>query len=148
MSIAIQFYQLLTTPLHVAMPALVNKAVTSGFNICITTGVENIAALSDALWEQEGSVFLPNCVSDDASAAIHPIILSEVPTKTNQARLLIITNGLEYLEAMGFERVLFIFDGNDATELTNARNLWKQYKNAGMELIFYEQQQNGTWSKK
>jgi DNA polymerase III subunit chi len=146
---AIQFYQLLSSPLSVALTALVNKAVTSGFNICITAKLDDISELSDNLWEQGGAVFLPNCRVDAENAEIYPIIFSENPININAAKLLIITNGLEYQpQEQSFERILFVFDGNQAEELSNARNLWKRYRDCEVELSFYEQQENGVWSRK
>ena len=144
----IQFYQLLTTPLQVALKGLVAKAVDGGFRLCITAEVEAQNMLSNALWEQGGVVFLPNCNASEPNAEHHPIIFSVQPSIANNANVLIITNMLEYEANMPkYDKILFIFNGNVEHELTNARGLWKKYQAQNYQLIYFKQSDNGGWQK-
>jgi DNA polymerase-3 subunit chi len=147
-STTIQFYQLLTTPLQVALTGLVAKAVDGGYQICITAEVEAQNMLSNALWEQGGTAFLPNCDVSEPTAEHHHIIFSAQPSIANNANVLIITNMLEYDANMPkYDKILFIFNGNVEHELTNARGLWKKYQEQNYQLIYFKQSDNGGWQK-
>lgn len=144
----IQFYQLLSTPLHIALGALISKAYDAGFHLCITVNQDFQQELSNTLWQQSGAMFLANCLENESLSQHHPIIISNQPIKDNQANILIITNMLEYNNSMPeYEKILFIFDGNLKHELENARILWKKYQKQDYQLIYFKQQNGGGWQK-
>ena len=41
-----------------------------------------------------------------------------------------------------------LFDGNDATALAAARILWTDLKEAGHDLTYWQQSDQGRWEKK
>ena len=47
-----------------------------------------------------------------------------------------------------YERVFNIFDGNSEDELTQARIFWKECKNAGHEVYYWQQTDGGLWEQK
>jgi DNA polymerase-3 subunit chi len=144
----IQFYHLVTLPLEVALPSLVKKIWDGGLRLCITVETQQREVLSKALWQQGGAIFLPNCGAEDAQAALHPIVLSEQPTKVNEAEIVLITNGLEYQPSMpAFNKILTMFDGQNPEVLHHARALWKNYKEQGYGLVYFQQQEGGGWQK-
>jgi DNA polymerase-3 subunit chi len=113
-AIQIQFYHLLTTPLEVALPKLVAKAYAQDYRLCIVGEPEMLERLDQALWSYDPASFLPHGRTGGEYDAQHPILLSPTPTQTNQATLLLITNGLDIEpESCPFARVLDMFDGHD-----------------------------------
>ena len=65
----------------------------------------------------------------------------------NNFNLLLITNGATPDNPEAFERILDMFDGNDAQAVANARARWAAYKDAGHEISYMKQTENGGWSK-
>ena len=56
-----------------------------------------------------------------------------------------LTDGASHDGMDSFEKCLEIFDGNDEQALTQARERWKTYKQAGYSLTYYEQTDQGGW---
>jgi DNA polymerase IIIc chi subunit len=145
---SIQFYQLLSSPLQVALPSVVRKAYDAGYRICITATTEAQESLSSALWEQSGAIFLPNGLATDENASHQPILFAQTPTISNDSKVLIITNMLECDDATPeYERILFMFNGNIESELLQARMLWKKYQQANYQLTYLKQNEQGAWQK-
>ena len=47
-----------------------------------------------------------------------------------------------------YERVILLFDGNDADQLASARAQWKALKDKGFSLTYWQQNERGGWEKK
>ncbi len=47
-----------------------------------------------------------------------------------------------------FERCAVLFDGNDEAALTAARAQWAGLKDAGHDLTYWQQSDEGRWEKK
>jgi DNA polymerase-3 subunit chi len=57
-------------------------------------------------------------------------------------------DGAEPPDLAGYERVVFMFDGYDETQLGLARNQWKKLKGEGHALSYWQQNRDGRWEKK
>ena len=62
--------------------------------------------------------------------------------------LLLVTNGATPENLSDFDRILDIFDGNDAQAVAKARSRWADYKKTGCELAYLRQTESGGWEKK
>ena len=51
-------------------------------------------------------------------------------------------------DAGAYERIFNIFDGNLETAVEQSRGLWKEFKAAGMETYYWQQEENGRWIQK
>lgn len=51
-------------------------------------------------------------------------------------------------EAENFERIFNIFDGNVESAVVQARNFWKDLKQAGSNVNYWQQDSAGKWTKK
>ena len=51
-------------------------------------------------------------------------------------------------ELAEYERCAVLFDGNDETALAAARAQWAGLKDAGHDLIYWQQNDEGRWEKK
>ncbi len=147
-NISIQFYHLLSSPLHVALPSLVRVAYERGNRLSITVAPDDYQRIDAMLWEQARAMFLPHGSLHEPHAEHQPILLSETPSIINKANILIITNMLEYSADMPqYQRVLFMFNGNSDAELAGARGLWKKYQQRGYQLTYQKQNENGKWQQ-
>ncbi|NBO18637.1 MAG: DNA polymerase III subunit chi [Proteobacteria bacterium] len=149
MSVNIQFYQLLTTPLDRALPKLLEKAAGSGFRTLLTaSGPEQAEYLNQLLWTFDPASFLPHGVAGEGHEALQPVLISTEEAALNEAKLLVVTDGRMAQSPENYERIADIFDGRDATSLEAARLRWSQYKEKGFSMTYLRQTDNGGWDKK
>jgi DNA polymerase III subunit chi len=142
----IQFYHLLSTPLETALPKLVHTAYQKGMRVCIVAEPSLHPLLDDALWTFRKDSFLPHG-TEDADAALHPILLASAPTRINDASVLMLTNGHHVAaEATeGFERVFDLFNGHDEGAVEAARQRWATYLSEGYALKYIKQRPDSGW---
>ena len=86
----------------------------------------------------------------DGFADQQPIWLSADIENPNAALFLFLVDGAEEnVETLTqYERVFNIFDGNSAEAVQQARRLWKEYKNSGCEVYYWQQDNAGRWIQK
>ena len=104
--------------------------------------------INTLLWTYNPATFLPHGSRKDGNEAEQPVYLTTLEENPNGANLLAVTDGSVPTEANVFTRILDIFDGRDEQEVTAARARWKTYKDAGQNLQYWQQQENGGWAKK
>jgi len=146
----IQFYHLLTTPLEVALPRLLEKAYAGDFRVLVKCAdAAQAKKLDEALWTYHPDSFLPHGLAGQAHEAAQPVLVSTALDNPNGATILTIIDGTELSQDVpqGIGRVLDMFDGSDEAALTAARQRWKQYKERGLTLSYIKQQPNGSWKK-
>ena len=146
----IQFYHLLTTPVEVALPKILPKALAAGLKTVIKCrDISQQEMLDEKLWTLDPDSFIPHGQAGEPNEALQPILLSLSTQRPNDAGLLLILDGstasTEMLE--GYTRIIDMFDGTSETEVSAARNRWKEYKTAGHTLTYYKQQSNGAWKQ-
>lgn len=146
MTITIQFYHLLSTPLEKALPALMAKALDGEHRVAIhSADSAQRKTISDAMWKQQK--FLPHGEAKAEHAAEQPILLSDSMARENGADVLVILDGSDVADAGGFTKVLDVFNGADDAAVTAARKRWAHYKEQGHSLHYIKQQPNGGWKK-
>ncbi|MDE3016972.1 MAG: DNA polymerase III subunit chi [Pseudomonadota bacterium] len=148
MSAAIQFYHLTASPLERALPKLLEKAVAGQFRVLLWASSEERAErLNQLLWTYNPGSFLPHGSLKDGHAEEQPIFISTELNVPNSAKLLAVTDGRMPEKPNAFERILDIFDGNDAEAVAQARTRWTAYKNGGHEVSYLRQTEQGGWEK-
>lgn len=146
---AVQFYHLTATPLERALPKLLEKAVAGGFRVLLWAESEERAdRLNQLLWTYNPGSFLPHGSLRDGHAEEQPIFISTGLDAPNGAKLLVVTDGRMPEKPEAFERIIDIFDGNDAEAVASARLRWTAYKNAGHEVSYLRQNDAGGWEQK
>lgn len=144
-----QFYHLTATPLERALPKLLEKAVAGGFRALLLVGSEDqVDRFNQLLWTYNPGSFLPHGSVKDGHAEDQPIFISTMPDVPNGAKLLAVTDGRMTEHPEAFERILDIFDGNDASAVAQARTRWTAYKSAGHEVSYLRQTEAGGWEQK
>ena len=58
-----------------------------------------------------------------------------------------VTNGAMPDKPEAFERIIDMFDGNDAVAVEKARARWKNYKDGGHDISYMKQTAGGGWEK-
>ncbi|MDE3038742.1 MAG: DNA polymerase III subunit chi, partial [Pseudomonadota bacterium] len=109
---------------------------------------EQVDRLNHLLWTYNQGSFLPHGSSKDGHAEVQPIFISTGFDTPNGAKLLAVTDGRMPDKPEAFERILDMFDGNDAEATAAARTRWTAYKNAGCEVSYFRQTEAGGWEQK
>ena len=147
----VDFYHLQKTVLEDMLPKLLLKAYATGKRIKVKVGTEErVEFLNSQLWTFSDASFLPHGSKKDGFADQQPIWLSADSENPNNADFLVLVDGAEEPSEIvqKYERVFNVFDGNSSEALTQARRLWKEYKNAGFEVYYWQQDENNVWMQK
>ena len=142
----VDFYQLAGTPVEQVIATLAEKVLETDSRLLIVAGDEaQLARLDRLLWDQAASSFLPHAVAGGADDARQPILLSTSPDAPNQARNMLIADGLWREAALTYDRSFYLFD---SATLEGARLAWKLL--AGREGVErrYWAREGGRWVKK
>lgn len=145
------FYHLQKTPLDQALPKLMEKAYATGKRIKILVGnEERVDFINSLLWTYNEESFLPHGTPKDGFVEQQPIFISSDEENENNATILTLIDGARpsALSLEQYERVLNIFDGCDEFSLNNARNYWKEIKNSGFELHYWQQREDKSFEQK
>ena len=146
---SIQFYHLTTSPLERALPKLLETILGKGFRVALVAESEKrVDQLNQLLWTYDPGSFLPHGSAKNGNTDSQPIYLTTTPESPNGAKVLLITGGTVVEDTAGFERVADMFDGNDLASLEAARLRWKHYKEAGHNLSYMQQGEQGGWKQK
>lgn len=144
----IRFYHLQSQSPEQALPALVSKAFQNGHKIIVKMPAGNIAKTNDYLWTHSPESFLPHGCEKDGNAELQPIWLTDKDENPNNADLLVLTHNLEADNFSDFKIVCEIFDGRIDEDVSAARQRWKNYKDQGFDLTYWQQTAQGGWDKK
>lgn len=145
----IRFYHLEHSTLDKALPAITMKAWQSGKRVAIRVPDKKEAArLDDLLWTFHPDVFLPHGMAGDKNDARQPVLLNSGQGNENDAEILILTHGCTENDLSPYGMVCEMLDGRVESQITEARQRWKAYKDSGHDLTYWQQDQNGKWNKR
>jgi len=145
----IAFYHLQRSPLERVLPKLLERTLDGGKRALVLVGSDARAeALAEHLWTYDPGAWLPHGTEKDGDPSDQPVRLGTRDENLNQADFLFLADGAvsEHVEA--YERCFEMFDGNDETIVTAARDRWATYKSAGHNLTYWQQTDRGGWEKK
>lgn len=144
----IRFYHLQNQSLEQALPALVSKAYENGHRIVIKSTLDRIEKINEHLWTYKPESFLPHGSAKDGNAEKQPIWITDTDENPNDADLLILTNNQVSEELEKYKLVCEMFDGRIDEDVQAARARWKNHKEAGHDLTYWQQTPQGSWDKK
>ncbi len=104
--------------------------------------------LNDILWNFKPDSFLPHDTMKSKFPIEQPIYLTLGDENPASATVLILVDSMESDQIDHYDRCLEMFDGTDDNAVTAARDRWKFYKEAGHDLTYWQQTEQGGWSKK
>ncbi|MCE2492506.1 MAG: DNA polymerase III subunit chi [Alphaproteobacteria bacterium] len=146
---AISFYHLERTSLDRALPRLLEKVLERGHRAVVIAGSEErVEALNTALWTYEQQSFLPHGSAADGHADRQPVYLTAEDENPNGSDVLVLVDGVASANLETFARVLDMFDGHDSEAVEAARARWRDLKDAGHELTYWQQTAQGGWEQK
>ena len=145
----VYFYHLTQTRLEVALPKILERALSADWSVELRIGIKAKEELiSDAIWKGPDESFLPHCSEDNDKLHDYPIVLSKSPLSEVRDCLIVIAQAeLQENEVEKFKRVCLLFDSKNEIELTNARETWKSLSDAGLKTSYWAEN-NGKWTKK
>ncbi len=144
----IGFYHLTTSPLERALPKLLEKILEANKRAVLMCGSEErLDFLNSTLWTLGKLSFIPHGCAKEGFPEDQPIWLTLKDENPNGSEFLVLTDGVESPSLATYARCLDLFDGNDEEALQNARERWKQYKDAGHTVTYWKQTEKGSWEK-
>jgi len=144
------FYHLQDMTLEAVLPPLVEKSLERGWRVVIEAGSEERAGAIDAhLWTYRDDSFLPHGSWRDDDAAEQPVVLAVAPVNPNGAQIRFLVDNVALPEdGAAYQRLVLIFDGNDAEALQAARAAWSDSKARGFEVTYWQADERGRWQKR
>lgn len=142
------FYHLQRAPLEKVLPGLLERSLGRGWRCAVEASEERIRALDDALWTFSDDSFLPHGVEADDGAGQPVVLLSHGGNPNGaQIRFLIDAAALP-ADAGAYERIVLMFDGNDAEAVASARERWREARTRGLDATYWQQNEEGRWEKR
>src|SRR5262249_32996176 len=143
------FYHLEHQPLERVLPSLVERTLARGWRAVVQAGSqERVEALDTLLWTYAEESFLPHGTKRDGNDAAQPVYLTTGDANPNAATVRFLGDGAEASKLTGYERIVYLFDGHDASALARVREQWKAAKAAGCEVTYWQQSPEGRWEKR
>ena len=145
----IVFYHLTETTLDEALPVLVERSVARQWNVTIQAGDDaSRDRLDSRLWEYATDSFLPHGKDGDDQVDKHPIFVTTTGLNQNASNIRFVVENAELPEGLNaYERVAIMFDGKDDYSVNQARGNWKNLKEAGHALTYWNQSPEGKWER-
>ena len=146
----VDFYHLQSQTLETVLPKLLEKAYETKKSIVLRIGnEERVEFLNCLLWTYSDQSFLPHGSKKDGNAELQPIWLTSSTDNPNMASFLFLVDGASASveEVAQFERVFNVFDGNVQNALLQARSFWKELKSEGINCLYWQQDEKGSWKQ-
>lgn len=144
----IDFYHLQKWPLERALPELLERVLAHGMTAVVTAGSpERVRDLDALLWTYAEDSWLPHASRETGAPEEQPVWLTDTAENPNAASVLVVTDGADLLDPADFARCLDIFDGAVAADVEAARRRWVRGRDAGHDLRYWQQDENGRWTQ-
>ena len=146
----ILFYHLQNQPIERVLPALLEKSLERGWRVIVQASTEErVEALDAHLWTYRDDSFLPHGTWRGAESAEQPVLLTLNDDNPNQASVrFLIDNAPVPDNASDYQRIVLIFDGEDADAVAAARERWNDAKAKGLDATYWQPDEQGRWVKK
>ncbi len=144
------FYHLQNMTVENVLPPLLEKSLERGWRVIVqSTSEERADALDAHLWTYRDDSFLPHATWRAADAADQPVLLAVTESNPNQANVrFLIDNAAMPADAASYERMVLLFNGEDAEALTQARGAWTDCKSRGFEVTYWQADEQGRWRRR
>ncbi len=141
----IRFYHLQTKTTEQALPELLTKALSQGRRIVVRAPDKAaVEALNDHLWTFRPDSFLPHGSAKDGLGDRQIVWLTAENDNPNKADTLMLTGGVHAEDLSEYALCCDIFEASGAE---GARVRWKACRDAGHDVTYWQQTENG-WEKK
>ena len=143
------FYHLQRQPLDRVLPSLLEKSVARGWRVVVQTpSEERVEALDSHLWTFRDESFLPHGTWRDPEAAEQPVLLTIHDHNPNRAMVrFLIDNAPVPADTDSYQRIVVLFDGEDAEAVAAARARWSAGKAQGFAVTYWQTDPSGRWQQ-
>jgi DNA polymerase-3 subunit chi len=146
---SVSFYHLQRQPLEAVLPRILTMSLERGWRVVVQAGSEERAeALAAQLWSYDEESFLPHGTKVDGFPDLQPIWITAEDDNPNNANVRMFVDGAKVGNIDELTRAVILFDGNDQQAVENARSQWKEFRNAGHEVIYWQQDEQGRWQNR
>lgn len=144
------FYHLQNMTLESVLPPLLEKSLTRGWRVAVqSTSEERTEALDGHLWTYRDDSFLPHATWRAADAAEQPIVLVAADANPNNAQVrFLVDNAPLPADAELYERIVMVFNGDDADAVAAARAAWSAGKSRGFDVTYWQADDHGRWQRR
>lgn len=143
------FYHLENHPLERVIPVLLEKTLERGWKAVVESGsTERAEALDTLLWTWRDDSFLPHGVAGQPHDARQPVLITTASDNPNGANVRFYVDRAVPSDITGYERVVYLFSGQDPDAVAEARVAWKALSNADNAVTYWQQDPGGRWVKK
>jgi DNA polymerase III subunit chi len=145
----ILFYHLQRQPLERVLPTLIEKSLERGWRVVVQAAAEErIEALDAHLWTFRDDSFLPHGTWREAVASEQPVVLTVHGDNPNGAAVRFLIDGAPMpVDAAAYQRIVLIFDGEDADAVAAARERWSEGKAQGFDVTYWQTDEQGRWQR-
>ena|SRR5438477_2209200 len=146
----ILFYHLQDMTLERVLPALLEKSLERNWRVVVQASSEERAdALDSHLWSYRDDSFLPHGTWRDRDALNQPVLLAIGEDNANRAHVRFLVDGaILPRDAEQYERLVWIFNGDDEDAAVAARTAWSDCKARGFEVTYWQADERGRWQRK
>jgi DNA polymerase-3 subunit chi len=144
------FYHLQDVTLENVLPPLLEKSLERGWRVVVqSTSEERAEALDAHLWTYREDSFLPHATWRVGDVADQPIVLVVEDSNPNRANVrFLVDNAPLPADTDIYDRVVLLFNGDDADALTAARQAWTGCKARGFDVTYWQADERGRWQKR
>ena len=144
----IWFYHLERQTLDQVLPNLLERTLERGWRAVVQAGTkERLEAIDNLLWTYNDASFLPHGMKRDGNPKHQPVYLTEDDSNPNASDVRFLVEGADLVDADGYQRLVYLFDGADAEALAHARAAWKKVQASGEAATYWRQSETGRWEK-
>ena len=110
---------------------------------------ERIEALDAHLWTYRDDGFLPHGTWRESEAAAQPVLLTLADDNPNGATVRFLIDGVPLpRDAAAYQRIVLLFDGDDADAVATARDRWSEAKSSGFDVTYWQPDEQGRWQRR
>jgi DNA polymerase III subunit chi len=144
------FYHLQDMTVENVLPPLLEKSIERGWRVIVqSTSEERAEALDAHLWTYREDSFLPHATWRVADAEDQPIILAVEDGNPNRANVrFLVDNAPLPADSELYDRVVLLFNGDDADALAAARRSWSDCKARGFDVTYWQADERGRWQRR
>ncbi len=142
------FYHLEGSTIEGVLPGLLEKTLAKGWRALVKMPADTLPGMDDHLWTFRDDSFLPHGRDDEPMGDWQPILLSSDLDDAKGFDAVFLMGGTDVAQMEDVSRVMVMINGRSENDVTRERGRWKQLKDQGAKLAYYQQNDRGGWEKK
>ena len=142
------FYHLQASPVEGVLPNLLEKVLERGWRALVRLPSDAIGEMDELLWTYRDESFLAHGRDDEPMAALQPVVLSAEAISAEGFDAVFLVGGERLADMAEAKRCLVMINGRSDSQTESCRELFKELKDAGEDVSYWQQGPGGRWEKK